>query len=94
MKAQSNDALREALSLLQEMALSPFTAEPPQGDRTEMAELDQLFLLNIQMRRANLDRWIRLLNQEVERRTEAVRERKLRRTRTAETESRRLPASA
>jgi len=84
MKASSDDALREALALLQETAQSPFLAEDTKEARSQMADLDELFLLNMKMRRQNLDRWIQLLTREVERRAEAVRVRRVRRERDAE----------
>ena len=81
MKAQSNHAMSDALSLLQETAQSPFLTPAATDPRAEMADLEQLFLLNIQMRRRNLDRWISLLTVEVERRTAPARVRKQPRTR-------------
>lgn len=83
MKAQAKHSLNEALSLLQETAQSPFL-NPATGDpRAEMADLEQLFLLNIQMRRRNLDRWIRLLHEEMGCAMPPARERKQSRTRTS-----------
>jgi hypothetical protein len=75
MKASSN-AMREAVSLLQETAQSPFMCPAPLDPHAEMADLEQLFLLNIQMRRQNLDRWVRLLTEEVQARNQAVRSRR------------------
>lgn len=94
MKSSPNHALREALSLLQETARSPFTTDELEHPRSQMANLEELFLVNLQMRRENLDRWIRLLNQEVERRAEGVRERRIRQARAAESAHPRMRAAA
>ena len=93
MKRASNRALNEALALLQETAASPFLAEDDARARSQLAGLDELFLLNVQMRRRNLDCWIRLLSDEVDRRAQAVQERHQRKSRAANAPPR-LRASA
>ena len=73
MNSNSSDNLSRALTLLQQTALSEQPAS--RSRRKGQPDLEELFLAELRMRRARLQEWMAMLNQEMDGEAERVRHR-------------------